>query len=454
MGTARLLLFSTYEQGRQPLALASAAAALRSAGHLPVLRDTSVDPFEPGDLNGLDGVVVSVPMHTAARLGIELARQIRQHRPDVPIAFFGLYAAPIRDILCAENLADTVISGEAEPGLVRFADALAAGDRPRGLEVSFKRHAYPVPDRSGLPGLDRYARLDPGTGELRLAGYVEASRGCAHTCTHCPLTPVYGGRLRLVSRDVVLADIGQQVDMGAQHITFGDPDFFNAMPHSLELVRELNRCHPGVTFDATIKVEHLLEHAAVLPQLRDAGCLFVTSAFESTNDAILARLQKGHTRADMDQVVPLMRDSGIALRPTWVAFTPWTAAGDYLDMLAFVEEHDLADAVQPVQYGLRLLLPPGSPLIRAVEADGLGGPFDPAGLTVTWANPDPRMDALQHQLARFVEEAAATHGHGGEGAIFEQVKDIAYHVLGGGKPPTAPSRPARKVPGLTESWFC
>jgi hypothetical protein len=41
------------------------------------------------------------------------------------------------------------------------------------------------------------------------------------------VVPVYNGVFRIVQRDVVLADIRQQVAMGAEHITFGDPDFFN-----------------------------------------------------------------------------------------------------------------------------------------------------------------------------------------------------------------------------------
>ena len=454
--TPRILLVSTYEMGHQPLGLAWAAAALRNAGCEVDCRDVSIEALAPDLLESADLVGISVPMHTAARLGIEVARRVRELNPRAHLAFYGLYATPLAEVLRQAGLADSVVGGEYEAGLVRLAEALAAGERPAAIDLGFDRQEYPAPDRNGLPPLDQYARLSID-GELRLAGYVEATRGCAHTCTHCPITPVYGGRLRLVQPEVVLADVGGQVAMGARHITFGDPDFLNAAPHSLAIVRELSRRHPGVTFDATIKVEHLIEHEALLPGLRDAGCLFITSAFESTNDAILERLQKGHTRADMERALAFAEREGLTIRPTWVAFTPWTTAADYLDMPAFVDEHGLVGNVQAVQFGLRLLLPPGSPLVPVLEREGLLGPFDDSGLTFTWKNPDARMDALQREVAAIVEAAAGGHEHdGGEPAevTFANVRQAAYLALEGRDAPPVVTRPAKAVPGLTESWFC
>jgi radical SAM superfamily enzyme YgiQ (UPF0313 family) len=469
----RTILVSTYEMGHQPLGLASPAAALRAAGHDVRTLDLAVESPEARRFDGADLIGISVPMHTAARLGIELARRLRRLQPSAHIAFYGLYAAPLYERLVREGLADSVIGGEAEPALVALAGRLGARleGRPErgpialddlvgvGREPAFPRWRYPVPDRSGLPPLGRYAQLALGpepSGERRLAGYVEASRGCAHRCTHCPLTPVYGGRLRLVQPEVVLADIDQLVGMGAEHVTFGDPDFLNAVPHSLAIVAEMHRRHPALTFDATIKVEHLIEHAAVLSRLRDAGCLFVTSAFESTNDAILAVLEKGHTRVSMERALALAEDAGLLLRPTWVAFTPWTAPRDYLDLLEFIESHGLVEHVQPVQYAIRLLLPPGSPLVPRLESEGRLGRFDDEALTYTWESTDPRLDALQRELAGIVESAACTSCDAEPPVeTFRKAKAAALRRLEGSERPVevAP-QPARVVPGLTEAWFC
>jgi radical SAM superfamily enzyme YgiQ (UPF0313 family) len=461
---ARVLLVSTYELGHQPLGLAAPAAALRAAGHDVRTLDVAVEAVDAGAFRDLDLLAISIPMHTAARIGLELARSAQRINPALHVAFYGLYAGPLHHLLAAPG--HTVIGGEYEPGLVALADRIvngAAEDPVDAPATSLARQQYPVPDRRGLAGLDRYATVLRADGE-HLAGYVEATRGCAHTCTHCPITPVYGGALRLVQRETVLADIAQQIEAGARHITFGDPDFLNAVPHSLAIVEAMHERWPDVTYDATIKVEHLIDHEAVLPRLRKTGCLFITSAFESCNDAILATLEKGHTRTDMDRAIALTARAGISIRPTWVAFTPWTAMDDYLDILEFVGRHGLQRAVQPVQYSLRLLLPPGSPLNRVLDDEGLLGPFDEERLTYTWANPDPRVDALQVEVARVVEKAAGAPCDCDDAACtpeaedaaltFERVRAAAYATAERSVPASRGPEPPALVPGLSEAWYC
>ncbi len=383
---------------------------------------------------------------------------------------YGLYASSLHKQLLGRGVVDSVVGGEYEPGLARLASALAASGTTAegidgvGVDPGFARGAQIVPDRRGLPPLHRYARLSLGSGggedshedDLRLAGYVEASRGCAHVCRHCPITPVYGGRLRVAAMETTLTDIDQLVAMGARHITFGDPDFFNAVPRSMAIVEEMRRRYADVTFDATVKVEHLLEYADLLPSLREFGGLFLTSAFESTNDAVLARLDKGHTRADMERVLALVRDAGLALRPTWLPFTPWGTAEDFLELLEFVEHRGLVESVQPVQLALRLLVPPDSALVEALEADGLLGQYNEDGLTYTWRGVDPRMETLQAEVASIVEGAACDHNRRQSALVtFAAVKRVAYRaVTGVDGAVEVVSQPLTAVPGLTEAWFC
>ncbi len=205
-------------------------------------------------------------------------------------------------------------------------------------------------------------------GSRRVAGATDATRGCKHRCRHCPIVPVYDGQFRAVPAAVVLADIDQQVGAGAEHITFSDPDFFNGPTHARRIVEALHERHPALTYDVTIKVEHLLKHRELLPVLARTGCLFVTSAVEAVDDGILERLEKGHTRADFVASVDLCRDAGLSLVPTFVAFTPWTTVEGYQDLLETVASLGLVEHVAPVQWGLRLLVTEGS---RLLELDDL-----------------------------------------------------------------------------------
>jgi radical SAM superfamily enzyme YgiQ (UPF0313 family) len=457
-----VLLVSCYELGHQPLGVAWAAAFLEGRGYAPAVMDVSVEPFDAEKARRARVVAVSVPMHTALRVGVALIARVRAENPGCHVVAYGLYAQLNRDYLLAHGV-DSVIGGEAEAPLLALVQALEAGTGGPAAGVGtadrtpaphLARLAFPVPSRAGLPSLKEYARLERD-GRHEPVGYVEASRGCKHLCRHCPIPPVYGGRFFAVPLDVVLADVRQQVRAGATHVTFGDPDFLNGPRHALAVVRGLHAEFPAVTFDFTAKVEHLLRHRALLPELHALGCAFVVSAVESLSDTVLQHLDKGHTRADIEALVALAREAGIALRPTWVAFTPWTTLGDYRAMLDFVPDEGLVDHVDPVQYSLRLLVPPGSLLAGHPAMRPHLGPLVEAAFSYAWTHPDPRMDALQAEVARVVEAGAEAHAD--EALTLDRVRALAAAVDGTpARPlPAAWSRPDRaRPPRLTEPWFC
>jgi radical SAM superfamily enzyme YgiQ (UPF0313 family) len=468
------LLVACYELGHQPLTLASPLATLRQAGYAPIAVDTSVEGLAVEVIAAARTVAISVPMHTALRLGVRVAERVRTLNPRASICFYGLYAALNADYLL-RDFADFVIGGEYERALLGLVRAMEHGDTADVPGVSTRqRRAAPVlarlpfaaPERSTLPAPTRYAHLVTGSsGEERVvpAGYVEASRGCLHTCRHCPITPVYGGRFFVVPREVVLADIRAQVGAGVGHITFGDPDFLNGPSHSLAIVRALHAEFPHVTFDATIKVEHILERRALFPELASLGCAFVVSAVESLSADVLRHLAKGHSRADVVEALAILDDAGIPMRPTFVAFTPWTTARDYLDLLDFIAEHDLVEAVDPVQYAIRLLVPPGSALLETDDATAWLGPLDEAAFSYTWAHPDQRMDALQREIWALVEDATRTKQPIGE--TYAAARMLAEDRLDIPTRPVAQQSQAderrgtiraarRPIPHLSEAWFC
>ena len=455
MASARVTLLSIYELGHQPLGIATAAAALRARGHSVECHDLAVEKLDPSWLRDVELIAVSVPMHTAARLALHLLPTLKAISQRSRICFYGLYAS----LLDEYEEIDLVAGGEYEPALCDLADSIASSaeisreQRGLGKQPGFDRAAVPVPDRTGLPPLDRYARLHDGP-RMALSGYVECSRGCAHHCTHCPWTAVYEGRLRLVSSSTVLNDIEQQVALGAEHITFGDPDFLNAVSHSIEIAEELHRRHPSVTFDATIKVEHLIEHASLLPRLHALGCLFITSAFESTNDEVLRELQKGHRASDLAKALELCHTAGIALRPTWVAFNPWGSVEDYLEQLMFIEQHNLIGHVAPSQLTLRLLLPPRSALLEALHNQSLLGEYDHEGLTYRWRSRDPRIDDLQAAISAIVEADVHSPQPPPTHQTFTRVEAVARQAAGLPPRKDTPPQPHYDCPRLTEDWFC
>jgi radical SAM superfamily enzyme YgiQ (UPF0313 family) len=450
-----ILLVACYELGHQPLAVAWPAAFLERAGYAPAVMDVSVEPLDAERVRRAKLVAISVPMHTALRLGVKVAERVRALNVTCHIAFYGLYATLNADHLLA-GVADSVLSGEIDAALVDLASALdrSPAQKPGvgARRTVLEKLAFPVPSRAKLPSLKKYAHLERD-GTLTLAGYVEASRGCRHMCRHCPIPPVYGGRFFVVPMDVVLADIRQQVEAGATHITFGDPDFLNGPGHALAVARGLHREFPGITFDVTAKIEHLLRRRAHLAELGQLGCVFIVSAAESLSDTVLAHLDKGHTRADIDAVVRLVSETGITLRPTWVPFTPWTSLDDYRALLDFIAARGLIDATDPVQYTIRLLIPPGSLLLESAALRPYLGELVEAQFYHRWTHPDARMEALHADVSSLV--AGAADERQDAAVVFQRVVEAADRAAGVAARPLVPPAPNRKrPPRLTEPWFC
>src|SRR5437867_4076872 len=313
-------------------------------------------------------------MHTALRLGVALAARVRIVNPTCHIAFYGLYAALNAEYLL-KHAADSVMSGEIEDALVELVQQLErsvvvpkprAPSRPHPI---LEKLAFPLPSRSQLPALKRYAHVEKN-GALELAGYVEASRGCKHLCRHCPIPPVYGGRFFVVPREVVLAN-----------------------------------------------------------------------------------LAKGHSRADVFAALHAVRAAGIALRPTWVPFTPWTTLDDYRKLLDVVEAHALIDAIDSVQYSIRLLVPPGSLLLETDAMRPFLGPLVEGAFYYRWTHPDARMERLHAGVSALV--AGAADAREDATATFNRIRQLADETAGAPPRPDAAQPPERtRPPRLTEPWFC
>src|SRR6266571_1750578 len=408
----RMVLISTYELGRQPFGLASPAAWLRQEGAEVRCLDLSQQHLEKEAIRAAELIAFYLPMHTATRIAVRVLKKVRELNPSVHLCAYGLYAPMNAELL--RNLGvRTILGGEFEQGLLDLSRRLRARVEEASEqsqvepEISLARQKFLVPDRTGLPLLKNYARLALPEGSERVVGYTEASRGCKHLCRHCPIVPVYNGRFRIVQREVVLEDVRQQVAAGAQHITFGDPDFFNGVGHSMQIVEALHREHPELSYDVTVKVEHLLKYAGRLPALRETGCAFVTTAVESVDDQVLRILDKGHTRADFIRLAGLMRGLGLFLVPTFVPFTPWTTLEGYADLLATLIRLGLMEHVPPVQLTSRLLIPAGSRLLEVLPLHNAAiGPFQQEALSYPWANSDRRVDRLQCDLEVVVQREA------------------------------------------------
>lgn len=449
----KVVLINPYELGRQPFGLAEPAAWLKREGCEVQCLDLSLQMLEPEVLAGSGLIAIYVAMHTATRIAVAALPRIQQLAPGAHLCVYGLYA-PMNEAMFRDLGVATVLGGEVEPALVSLARRLKRGNAGAQSEpvVSLAKIDFVVPDRSGLPALTRYAHLITPEGGSKVVGFAEGSRGCKHLCRHCPVVPVYQGKFRILPVEVVMQDIRQQVAAGAQHISFGDPDFFNGPTHAERLMRALHAEFPGVTYDATIKIQHLLAHPGLLSVLKDTGCLFITSAIESVDDRILEYLAKNHTNADFGRAVQLVRAAGIALAPTFVPFTPWTTLEGYIALLARLIELELIESVPPIQLAIRLLVPQGSELLKLPGFTNFLGAFDPKLLGYPWQHADARMDVLQKDIQALVADAE-TSGMARRDS-FARIWQLAHAAAGLSAPALPEGGTAALGARLSEPWYC
>ena len=453
----RALLVSTYDLGRQPFGLASPAAWLRAAGIDVACADASRGPISDEQFTAASVIAFYLPMHTATRLAVPLIDRAREVNPSARLCAYGLYA-PLNGAWLRERGVE-VLGPEAEQALVdlvkfRLPTPKSPSERGQSPIANRKSQIVPrlrfiTPDRAGLPPLEDYASLRMPDGTRRVIGSTDATRGCKHLCRHCPIVPVYEGQFRVVPLDVVMADVRAQVAAGAQHISFGDPDFLNGPTHARHLIDRVAAEFPGLSYDVTIKIEHLLKHPEMIPLLRGTGCLFICSAVESIDNAVLGHLRKGHTRSDFVEVARLCREAGVILVPTFVAFTPWTTLEGYVELLDLLEEMDLVEQVAPIQLAIRLLVTAGSSLLELDDIRRVVSPFDAASLTWPWRHDDPRVDRLQAAVMRLVGTVSAMPRAQAFAAIAALAREHA-------DVPAPPPRTTRRgpVPYVSEPWYC
>ena len=452
----RILLVSTYDLGRQPFGLASPAAWLRRAGFAVDCVDTSREALADDTIRQAGLVGVYLPMHTATRLAAAILDRVGTLNPAATLVAYGLYAPLNATWLRGRGVAH-VLGPEAEEDLVTLAKSqlpnpnfqLPQSEPDRNSQIP--RLRFIQPDRSTLLPLARYAALQMPDGARRVVGATDATRGCKHLCRHCPIVPVYRGAFRVVPVDVVLDDIRAQVGAGAQHISFGDPDFFNGPGHARQILERFGLEFPGLSYDVTIKIEHLLAHAGMLPLLRDTGCLFVTSAVESIDDRVLALLRKGHTRDDFVRAVELCRSAGVHLSPTFVPFTPWTTAAGYVDLLEQLSTLGLQEDVAPIQLGIRLLVTADSALLELDEIRNVVHEFDPTSLTWPWRHDDRSVDVLQRDVMQLVTSMRTAPRREAFDALDALARDRARMT----RPvPRRSQEASSPTPYMTEAWYC
>ena len=427
----KILLLSFYDLGKQPKIISELYKKLDNGSNQIDIVDYSIEEKDL-TLDNYDVLGIYASMHTASVLA---EQYLRDRKLPNKLFVFGLYANVFSEMFSDFQSIHSFDSDELESLL----------QVQLNLNYSFK---HTVPDRTILPSITDYSHIVDGSNNL-IAGSVETTYGCKHECTHCPVPIEFKGMFKTFGTEKIITDVTNQVEEGAKHISFNDPDFFNGPKHALKILQLLNEKHPSITYDSTIKVEHILKYPDYFQELKNLNMLFVISAFETTNDHVLNILQKNHSSNDLNKAVELSLENNIDIRPTWMPFSPWTEQNDLISIIKLIENYKLRETVDPIQLTIKLLIPKNSLILKRPEMEENLLNYDPASFSYAWKYKFPNIDNIQNELFTYVLQ----HESENEYTQYLGLVDILESHTG--ETLLNPEKyNQRIVPKLSETWFC
>ena len=260
------------------------------------------------------------------------------------------------------------IAGEGEQPLLRLVQCLRDGREPDG-DISgllVRRDGQIVtanlPCRHDLRGMPAWRRdVVDNPRYLAEGGQVgfETKRGCPKPCTYCA-DPVAKGRRTIVRTPEHVADeLDALLAQGVDVFHTCDAEFNVPYDHALAVCDALAARHLGdrIRWYAYVTPEHFDDRLA--EAMRRAGCVGVDFTADHADAAMLARLGRSHTAADLRRTAAACHRHGLAFMFDLLLGAPGDTREGIATTLDLMRQLD----VPRVGTSLGVRLYPGTPLV-------------------------------------------------------------------------------------------
>jgi len=273
---------------------------------------------------------------------------------------------------------DYGIRGEADFSFPRYLDQLEHGGDINSIPgCVFRKDGviHKVP-RDRVENLDETAF--PAYELLDLARYQEhgispgilTKRGCAFQCTYCPYRELEGPRYRLKSPARVVDEIEHiQRLMIPKMIMFCENNFNVPKRHAEAICREIISRKVTTTWGTgDLRPMGITNEFCRL--MHDSGCGYVNLSIESGSDAMLRRMKRGYSAADVEQSLATLEKSGIPFGASLMIGAPGETPETIQETLALMERHFVPLGTW-VTVGICLWTPHQAVLADAMQAGQL-----------------------------------------------------------------------------------
>ncbi|HEX3868225.1 MAG TPA: radical SAM protein [Gemmatimonadaceae bacterium] len=295
---------------------------------------------------------------------VPLAKAVKARHPRMPIVWGGnfpsLYPGPVLDAAYV----DWVVRGQGERTFVELLDVIGGHRDPRTVDgLSFRDG-----DGSHWYGADRVwsgpdELPEPAYHKIDIADYLrptflgersgvyQSSVGCPYGCKFCGVISVFGSRERVQSPARTaghLAFLAREHGMDSVH--FYDNNFFLKEDHAREVAERIAPL--GLRWWCEARVDALARYSDdTWRLLKRAGLTMVFCGAESGSDAVLRKMNKGTTTAQILEVAARARSHGVIPEFSFVFGDPDDAEQEIENTLAFVRRlKDVNPAMELITY--------------------------------------------------------------------------------------------------------
>jgi len=280
-----------------------------------------------------------------------LVADLKRVRPGILIVLGGPEVSYEWQTQPVVELADYVITGEADLEFARLCEQLLDGEQPAEKVI----HAtVPQLDQIALP-YDCYTEEDLAHRVL----YVEASRGCPFTCEFC--LSALEIPVRAFSQEAFLAAMQTLLDRGARQFKFVDRTFNLNLRYSQAVLQFfLDRYVPGLFLHFEMIPDRLPDSLRTLIRKFPAGTLQFEIGVQTFNDDVgvrISRRQDNRKLADNFQF--LRKETDVHIHADLIVGLP----GETLESFAAGFDRLVGLDPQEIQVGFLKRLR-GTPIIR------------------------------------------------------------------------------------------
>jgi len=408
-------------QNAVPLGLMTLATLLHQSSDLrcrivdlpledPNVLETDIDAFwRAENLDGVLFVGFSTMCNTLPRT-LTLARNLRAHRPDLPIVFGGPEAsASAWELLHTYDFIDGIVVGEAEAVVAALVKAVNTGEwssRP-GLLFRSGKNRGPMRNADGpavpapLVEIDEtfpvdYHTYPQGLGDDVVS--VDVGRGCPYACTFCSTGSFFRRKFRLKSAARIVSEVSAIVaERPVRKLDFVHDMFTTNRKLLVKVCQALIDAQLNIPWSCSARTDRV--DAELLALMRRAGCAEIYFGVETGSQRMQRLIKKNLMVDDAIQTLGIAARLGLNVTTSFIIGFPQETEADLVETLDTViglrREMPQPKSVQVHLFAPLIGTPLSDEYSEELRYDGYAGAATSVSYLTAWEEQEVR---LRHKL--------------------------------------------------------